>query len=59
MDSTFSTPPVKKLFSFLGNEDTVEELAKTHNVFAYPDLNLVLVEGKTYADVMKIANKFV
>lgn len=58
MDSTFSTPPVKKIFSFLGNEDTVEELAKSYNIFAYPDLNLVLIEG-TYADVMEIANKFV
>lgn len=43
---TNNTPPVtKKLFSFKGNENALEELAKSYPLFAFPEHNLILFEG--------------
>lgn len=48
MASTQTTPPVtKKLFTFKGNEDILEELAKSYPLFAFPEHNLILFEGTT------------
>lgn len=58
MASTQTTPPVKKLFSFIGNENALEELAKTYSLFAFPEHNLILFEG-TYLELQSVSKQLV
>lgn len=42
-----TTPPVQKLFSYKGNEEAFDTLAKEYPLFAYPEYNLILFKGSS------------